>query len=264
MARRAGLAFFLTLTLTGLPCLTFAASSPETSKVITSQGTTTQPAKSGSVLLKPYTAELKASMKGLPISGSGNRELKQNKEGHWELNFDASSGLFGISESSEFSLSDGTIKPEAYRYKRSGIIGSKPEEKALFDWKQSQVNWENDEKHWAIKLQTGALDNLSYQTQLRMDLAAGKKELNYLIADDDEVYLRSFVIEGEEVLSTDAGKLNTVRVRIKRDNNKRETWIWFAKDWDFFFVKLLQKEGGSEYTVELKNASIDGKPIKGI
>ncbi len=214
--------------------------------------------------LKPYTAELKASIKGLPMTASGNRVLKKNSSGEWELNFVADAGLFGISESSQFQFNDGYIKPGSYRLKRSGLIGNKPEEKALFDWQQAQVNWKKEDKQWAIKLQNGALDNLSYQTQLRMDLVAGKKDLNYLIADDDELYQRRFTIEGEEILNTDAGKLHTVKVKVDRDNNKRETYIWFAKDWDYFFVKLLQKEGGSEYTVEIKSASIDGKPIKGI
>ena len=216
-------------------------------------------------MLKPYTAELKGRIKGLPMKASGSRTLKKNSSGEWQLNFDAGAGMFvGISETSSFYLSEGTIKPDVYQYKRSGLIGKKKEEQASFDWKQSQINWQQDDKQWAIKLQNGALDNLSYQTQLRMDLAAGKKELNYLIADDDEIYQRSFIIEGEEVLQTEAGKLHTVRVKVNRDHNRRETYIWFAKDWDYFFVKLLQKEGDSEYTVEIKKASIDGNPIKGI
>lgn len=215
-------------------------------------------------VLKPYTAELKASIKGLPFTGSGSRALKQNADGSWELLFDARSSLLGISESSRFQLQDGTIKPDAYNYRRSQLIGRQQEDQALFDWQLSQVNWSSGDDRRVIPLQKGVLDKLSYQTQLRMDLAAGKQELNYLIADEDELYQRRFTVEGEEVLTTEAGRFNTVKVKVRRDNDARETWIWFARDWDFFFVKLLQKEGRSEYTVELKSARIDGQLINGL
>ena len=242
-----------------------AFSSTPTPTLTTAQPDPAATQKTKTDILKPYTAELKGSIKGMPMKASGSRSLRKNSDGSWELDFDAGIGaLMDITEHSSFNLSEGHIKPESYRYKRSGFFGSKKKEQASFDWKQSEVHWQEDKKQWAIKLQNGALDNLSYQAQLRMDLAAGKKDLNYLIADEDEVYQRSFTIEGEELVQTDAGKLKTVKVKINRDNDKRETYIWFAKDWDYFFVKLLQKEGGSEYSVEIKSASIDGKPIKGI
>ncbi len=218
-----------------------------------------------SSLLKPYIAELKGSIRGLPMKASGSRTLQKNSAGEWELVFDADAGIFDIKESSSFHVdAKGHIQPGAYQFKRSGFIGGQKEESAEFDWDKSLVKWSKQDKQWAIALKSGALDNLSYQTQLRMDLAAGKTDLKYLIADDDEVYEREFSIVGEEVVHTEAGKLNTVKIKVNRDNDKRETYIWFAKDWDYFFVKLLQKEGSSEYTVEIKNASIDGKPIEGI
>ncbi|MDD7806001.1 MAG: DUF3108 domain-containing protein [Endozoicomonas sp. (ex Botrylloides leachii)] len=241
----------------------FSETSVQISK--TDEPETTVRKKSKTDILKPYTAELTGHMKGMPMKASGSRSLQKHTDGSWELNFDAGIGAFmDIAEHSSFNLSQGHIKPEAYSYKRSGLIGSKKEENARFDWKKAQVNWQKNKKKWAIKLQQGALDNLSYQTQLRLDLAAGKKDLSYLIVDEDEVYERSFTNEGEEFVQTSAGKLKAVKVKINRDNDKRETYIWFAKDWDYFFIKLLQKEAGTEYTVEIKSASIDGQPIKGI
>ncbi|WP_330927318.1 DUF3108 domain-containing protein [Candidatus Sororendozoicomonas aggregata] len=257
------LLFFVSLLLT-LPLL--ASVSAQSQKAASATGKPVSGEKQANAsLLKPYTAELKGSIKGLPMTASGSRTLQKNSAGDWELVFDANAGLFGIKESSSFHVdAKGHIQPDAYQFKRSGFIGSKKEESAEFDWKKSQVKWSKKDKQWAIALKSGALDNLSYQTQLRMDLAAGKTNLKYLIADDDEVYEREFSIVGEEVINTEAGKLNTVKIKVNRDNDKRETYIWFAKDWDYFFVKLLQKEGGSEYTVEIKNATIDGKPIEGI
>lgn len=216
-------------------------------------------------ILKPYTIVLKGSVKGMPGEASGFRTLKKNSRGEWELDFDAKVGPFmKVVEHSSFNLKPSIIKPTHYSYIRSGIMGLAKNEEASFDWNTSQVIWKNKKKQWVMKLQNGALDKLSYQAQLRMDLVAGKKDLNYLIADDDKVYHRHFTIEGEEFVSTDAGTLKTIKVKINRDNNKRETYIWFAKDWDYIFVKLLQKSGNSEYTIEMKSAILDGKKVKGV
>ena len=212
--------------------------------------------------LKPYSANYKASISGVPFGGSGSRSLMLNDDGSWTLDFGASAALFKMEETSTFAVKNNRVVPQQYTYERPGLLGRRPLQTADFDWKTKKVNWKRQEDKWSIELQDGAIDNLAYQLQLRLDIAAGKRDgLSYLIADDDEVYRRDFVIEGEEVLETQAGKLETVRIKIKRDTDKRATWIWLAKNWNYFLVKFLQKEGGSEYVIEFKDAVIDGKPI---
>lgn len=214
--------------------------------------------------LKPFTAEYKAEVSG--ISGSGTRSLK--KEGdHWVLSFGASASVIvasiSLDETSRFNLQKGQALPRDYQYERKGI-GSKPSKTARFDWKSMEASWQQADKQSKIPFKSGAQDPLSYQLQLRLDLKAGKKELSYPIVDDDEVYERRFVIEADEVLSTPAGPLNTTRVKVVREDNDRETWIWFAKDWDYVLVQLHQKEKGSDYLIQFKGGELDGKAIKGL
>ena len=212
--------------------------------------------------LKPYSASYKASISGVPFSGSGNRSLVLNEDGSWTLDFGASAALFKMEESTTFSVRNNRVVSREYTYERPGMLGRKPLQAASFDWKAKQANWQREEHKWSIQLQDGAIDNLAYQLQLRLDLASGKREgLSYLIADDDEVYRRDFIVEAEEILDTQAGKLETVRIKIKRNTDKRETWIWLAKNWNYFVVKFLQKEGNNEYVIEFKDATIDGQPI---
>ncbi|MGB1271623.1 MAG: DUF3108 domain-containing protein [Endozoicomonas sp.] len=212
-------------------------------------------------ILKPFTARYKADIKGLPFGGSGERSLQQNSDGSWTLSFRADAAFLGLKETSRFTLKDQSLVSEEYTYARTGI-GGKPLRRARFDWKKKVVNWQQEDLNWSMDLPSGAIDNLGYQLQLRMDLTKGKKQVfSYHIADDDEVYQREFIIEGNEVLDTDAGKLETVRIKVKRDTDKRATWIWLARNWDYFLVKLLQKEGGTEYTVEIQEATVDGKPL---
>ena len=214
--------------------------------------------------LKPFTAEYKAEVSG--ISGSGTRSLK--KEGdQWVLDFGASASVIiasiSLDETSRINLKDGQVRPLEYRYERKGI-GGKPPKTAQFDWKSMEASWQQDDEQSKVKFKVGAQDPLSYQLQLRLDLKSGKKTLVYPVVDDDEVYERRFVIEADEVLDTPAGKLNATRVKVVREDNDRETWIWFAKDWDYVLVQLLQKEKGSDYLIQFKGGELEGKAIAGL
>ncbi|MFK0573491.1 DUF3108 domain-containing protein [Endozoicomonas sp.] len=218
--------------------------------------------KTPAFILKPYTATYNASIKGVPFGGSGERSLTKNSDGSWTLAFSADAAFFGMKENSDFLAREGQLISNQYMQQRTGL-GKKPTEYASFDWKNNKVNWQQGDKQWSMNLKPETLDNLSYQLKLRMDLAtASVKQLSYYVADDDEVYQRRFIVEGEEVLATDLGKLKTVRVKIQRENSNRATWIWFAKDHDYFLVKILQEEKGTAYTIDIKEASIDGKPLK--
>ena len=215
--------------------------------------------------LKPYTAKLSVTIKGMPVTASGQRELKQNHEGDWELTHEASMGIFmQVSEFSRFQLNGDKVTPQSYRYKRSGLVAGNKNTQADFNWQNAQIIWQEGKKNRQMPLPKTGIDNLSYQPQLRIDLATGKKELNYLITDETETYQRSFIIEKEEILETGAGRFNAVKLRIKRENSTRETYIWFAKDLNYFFLKMLQIEGGYEISTEVSSAIIDGVPLKGI
>lgn len=216
------------------------------------------------VRLKPYTASYSASVKGIPLEGQGTRTLSQNPDGSWTLTFSASAAFSGIQETSQFMVRDNRLQTRTYHKQRTGLA-RRPDLHAAFDWRKSQVNWQQEDRQWSINLLPDALDNLNYQLKLRMDLASSPgTELSYLIADDNKVYQRRFIVEAEEILNTDVGKLHTVRIKIVRENSNRATWIWLAKDYDFFIVKLVQQEKAVTYTVALKQAVIDGTPIKEI
>ena len=218
--------------------------------------------KAPALTLKPYSASYKASIKGVPFGGSGERSLTRNADGTWTLEFSADATFFGMKETSHFASEGAQLVSNQYVQQRTGL-GKKPTEYATFDWASNKVNWQQGDRQWSMDLKPETLDNLSYQLKLRMDLAAAHgKQLSYDVADDDEVYQRKFIIEGEETLKTDLGNLKTVRVKIQRKSDNRATWIWFAKNYDFFLVKLLQEEKGTAYTIEIKEASIDGKPLK--
>lgn len=221
-------------------------------------------AKSAPLTLKPYTASYSATIKGIPLNGEGTRTLSENPDGSWTLMFSANAAFSGMQETSEFTTRENRLETRSYHKQRTGLA-KRPELQASFDWQKNQVNWQQEDRRWSMNLVPDALDNLNYQLKLRMDLASSAdRELGYHIADDDKVYQRRFIIEAEETLTTSVGQLRTVRIKIDRENSNRATWIWLAKDYDYFIVKLEQQEKSVTYTVALKHAIIDGTPIKEI
>ena len=215
-----------------------------------------------SLNLKPYTASYSATIKGIPLNGEGTRTLSKNPDGSWTLMFSANAAFSGMQETSEFTTRENRLETRSYHKQRTGLA-KRPELQASFDWQKNQVNWQQEDRRWSMNLVPDALDNLNYQLKLRMDLASSADtELGYHIADDDKVYQRRFIVEAEETLSTSVGQLRTVRIKIDRANSNRATWIWLAKDYDYFIVKLVQQEKSVTYTVALQHAIIDGTPIK--
>ncbi len=212
---------------------------------------------------KPYEAEYSADMSGLPVSGSAVRKLQ--KEGDdWSLSFEASTVLLSMKQESKFTVdSKGQIKPSLYTDKRN-VFGKSKIEQINFDWKQNEAHSRRDDKEYKFALEPGVLDDISYQLQLRIDVEKGRKDLSYRVADRKKLDTESFIIEGEETLDTPLGKLATVRVKLVRENKKRQTWIWLARDWNYLLVQLRQLEKEDEFLIKVKQASLDGQKVTGL
>ena len=81
----------------------------------------------------------------------------------------------------------------------------------------------------------------------------------------DKTKLNHFNRELEETLDTELGKLRTIKVSLAHDNDQRETYIWFAIDWDYLLVRFEQFEKGKkEFVINLTDATIAGKRVKGL
>ena len=135
------------------------------------------------------------------------------------------------------------------------------------DWQAGQVTNNVQDKPWNMALPANTLDKLSYQLQLRQDLSNQRdiQQQQYTIADGGRLKHYRFETQGEEILSTPVGKLNTIKVkRIREHDSKRITYLWLAKDWDHLIVRLRQKErDGKHYEINLARATLNGRPVQG-
>ncbi|MDA0979551.1 MAG: DUF3108 domain-containing protein [Proteobacteria bacterium] len=206
-----------------------------------------------------YRAEYVAEYRGLPVRAKGIRELVRLEDNRYRMSSLATSFLAKISETSEFVLEGDTLQPQGYQYRRTGL-GKNKSESSQFDW-ASGLLIAGD---LTSELAPGTHDKLSYQYQLRLDVAeaitTGVNDpiLEYLVADEEKRKLYRFEIVGEETIETPVGAMNTVRVERLREDSNRETIFWLAVDHDFVLVKFIQLEGDKGFELNLSSATVGG------
>ncbi len=215
--------------------------------------------------LKPFSASYTADWKQVPVSGTAQRSLEKLDAGAWRLDFEASMLVASFNERSTFKVEGDRFVPQSYRLKRSGL-GKGKTIKYDFDWTAKQVVGEDRGDPVKLPLNTGLLDKSTYQIALQEAVAAGEQSMSYQVVDGDEVETYDFRVLGEEPVSTKAGQVDAIKVERVRDptQSKRQTILWFAKDWDYLLVRLHQIEkDGKEYQIMLEEGTVDGKRVKG-
>lgn len=211
-----------------------------------------------------YTAYIK---KGLSMKGEAVRELKQLKNGQWMYHFDVESFAADIEESTTFSWQEGKITPLHYKYKLSPFFASKRKRNVSFNWQDKTVKSTYKDKKWTLKdIPLNSQDRLSYQLQLLIDVMSDKQDMVYPIVHKGKVKDSQFRKLREEPLQTKLGKLDSILVeKVRAENNKRKTLLWFAKDHAFLLLKMNQVEkNGDEYEINIKSAKINGVAIKAL
>lgn len=211
-----------------------------------------QAAETASDILKPYKATYASQWDmGISFSGDAIRQLKRDGD-QWRLSIQAEAMIASVREFSDFTLQGQQVRPDHYEYHRK-VLGNNKDAVLQFNWHTGTVLNDIKNNPWTMDVPEGALDNLSYQMQLRLDLAAGKEQLVYKVADGGKLKTYPFKRVGHDVIKTPLGSFNTVKIQRDRGpDSKRETFIWFAPELDFMVVKLQQVEkSGKEYSLLL-------------
>jgi hypothetical protein len=214
--------------------------------------------------LTPFTASYAADMKKIPVNGEAIHTLTQNTDGTWHLSFTAGMFVARLSEESNLRLEEGKIVPLTYKYERRGL-GRGRETNQVFDWDNKEVTGEYKGEAFTLPTEPGLLDKTTYQLALQRDLMAGLTEMSYKVVDGDEIDEYNFKVIGEDRVTTRAGQFDAVEVERVRDaDSKRQTTLWFAKDWNYLLVRLSQVEtDGQHYRIMLKEATVGGEPVIG-
>lgn len=218
-------------------------------------------ATEAATLPKTFSNEYTSSALGFKVTAT--HELKENKDGTYEMHFNAKSWFAKIDEVSHLRIDEEKKKviPLHYIYKRR-VMKKDRDAELTFNWDKKTVTNNVQNTSWKMDITQQVQDKLSYQLQLQMDLINGKENLVYQIADGGRLKKYAFEIEGEEMLKTPLGTVNTVKVKRSREKDDRVTYAWLAKDWDYLLVRLQQEEDGDAHTIYLSKATVNGKKIK--
>lgn len=222
--------------------------------------------ESQTVELVPMRAKYSAKLeKGIPFRGSATRTLTQREDGLWEYRFDVDSFIADIRESVILRWDGRQVIPLEYHYRLKGMMISNRSARLDFDWDKDRVRNDIKDKPWYMDVHDGVLDKLGFQLQLRQDLKAGKERMIYEIADGGKLKEYEFKVLEEAVIDTqNHGKVNTVLVeKVREPYKKRETHLWFAPEWDYLLVRMVQiEDDGTRYEINLDEARLPGKRIE--
>ena len=142
------------------------------------------------------------------------------------------------------------------------VFGKKKTEKLVYDHKNNVANYTSKDKHRQVSLDTEHFNRLSYQVQLRRDLINHCELLEYSVISHGRLKTYRFERLGEETLETPLGSINAIKIRRVREDNDRETVLWFAPQLNHLLVKLWQREkDGAEYQIVLKEGHFGGQPL---
>ncbi|AWF83376.1 DUF3108 domain-containing protein [Microbulbifer sp. A4B17] len=209
--------------------------------------------------LEPFKATYAARFNGISITAT--RELS-GQDGNWRLDFDSSALFASIKEYSRFTSQGGHITPHHYEYRRKGLGRDRTTALNFEPSKGLVLNVHNPERNLE-DAPPNILDKVSYQIQLALDIAAGKTDLQYKVADGKKIRDYKFNQVGTETLKTPLGPVETIKVaRVRSKDSGRETTVWIAPQWNYALVKLIQREeNGKRYQINLTNLSINGEKV---
>ncbi|WP_226667066.1 DUF3108 domain-containing protein [Microbulbifer aggregans] len=236
-----------------------AYSSPADTTTVDNTRSEAPSASTASAVLQPFTAVYQAEFSGFGVTAE--RKLTGTPES-WRLDFSANSMFAKIEEYSRFAQQGGRLVPQHYDYKKSGL--GKDRHTALsFESDQRRVINVYNKARSIDNAPADIQDKISYQLQLALDVAAGKKELVYDVADGKKIRHYEFRVTGNEKIKTPMGMIDTIKVqRIRAQDSERVTNIWFAPQWNYALIKLQQQEdNGKSYQITLTKLSIEGKPV---
>lgn len=200
----------------------------------------------------PFSALYRVEADGFEI-GELKRSLRRVGDGTYLLQTKMyTTGLAAlfkpdtIVERSTWKLEEGNLLPLEYRYEYEGR-GDDKLETLTFDWSDGTITSLDDGEVALLEILPGILEKQVYQLVLQQDLAAGKREISYQVADRGDIRTYRFRVVGEEVLETDIGALRTLKVERLSNSKERKTFIWCAIEHDFQLVRLLQEDDGHTF-----------------
>ncbi|MEE9309712.1 MAG: DUF3108 domain-containing protein [Cocleimonas sp.] len=155
-----------------------------------------------------------------------------------------------IIENTDGTISGSTIKPTSYLLNKSQRRKSKIDRVQFLN---NRVNGNYKGKSYNLAIAGNTQDRASLELVLARDLALNKSKLSYPVIESGKKKYYNFQRLGNEKTKTPAGTFNTIKVKVQRSGNTRETILWLGKEIDYMPVKIYHREKKDVITTVLKN-----------
>jgi hypothetical protein len=141
-------------------------------------------------------------------------------------------------QTSEGTITDQGLKPQHYLYQ----FGSRKNKTytASFDWGANTLVLQNAKGTQSHILMAGTQDLLSFMYQFMF--APPLDEMHIKLTNGKKLSIYDYTFEGEEVLDTKLGKVNTVHLLHDAFEREEKTEIWLATEYRYLPVKIRKIE----------------------
>lgn len=206
-----------------------------------------------------FSSKYSGELDGYNITST--RTLSSMDDGNYRFQSTASHAIGSITETSDFSLVDGEIRPLRYHYFRK-VFGFKKEESIDFDWENKKATYKHkgkSEKTHVHDIKPGMFDPSLYQLQLQRDAWASKGTLCdgkvvYDVVKRGNIKHMPFELLAKESLNIGGKTLEAVKVETQKAGTARVTTVWLLPELNYQIGKIIHKdEDGDTYEILLEN-----------
>ncbi len=141
-------------------------------------------------------------------------------------------------QTSEGAITPQGLQPAHYLYQ----FGTRKNKtyRADFDWQTNSITLQNAKGTQTQELLQGTQDLLSFMYQFMFAPPLNQMQLN--ITNGKKLRQYDYSFEGEEVLETKLGRINTVHLSHDAVEREEKTEIWLATDYRYLPVKIRKIE----------------------
>lgn len=201
--------------------------------------------------LEPYKAEYRFSVDNA-VSGLATRELRRQGD-LWRYDFSSAIPVIGrASETSQFRIdNNGNVQSSQYNQAFRLLTNTRTIQ-LRFDSAGQRIYAQKNKENTVYPYQTGAVDQLNLEVQVREDLIRRRKLASaYFLAGTNGIESIQMVSEGTSRVQTPAGTFDALVVRRIHSNPKRQTRFWLAPALNYLPVRVQQNDNGTLYTINL-------------
>lgn len=159
-----------------------------------------------------------------------------------------------INEISSGMITEESVIPQSYRYRHYKSDKRRSVELS-FDWQALRVTNSLEGSSWSMRISPGTQDKFSQQLSLMLSLAAGKRKVEFKVADGGRTKDYSYSFQAEEQVVIEAGSFHTLKMVRSKNQRPSQTSMWLAPGLNHLPVVVEKKDKDGLFLMELSSYS---------